>query len=40
MSWQDYVTQQLVGKNLKEGAIAGKDGQICLPRTTSSLPLR
>ena len=28
MSWQDYVTQQLLGKNLKNGAIAGMDGQI------------
>jgi len=28
MSWQDYVTTQLLGKNLKEGAIAGIDGQI------------
>ena len=28
MSWQDYITTQLLGKNLKEGAIAGIDGQI------------
>merc|ERR1712029_915042 len=28
MSWQDYVTTQLVGKNLKCGAIAGIDGNI------------
>ena len=28
MSWQDYITTQLLGKNLKEGTIAGIDGQI------------
>ena len=28
MSWQDYISQQLLAKNLKDGAIAGKDGQI------------
>ena len=48
MSWQDYISQQLLAKNLKDGAIAGKDGQIwakvgplllvlpSLPRTSSS----
>nr|ALS04989.1 profilin [Calanus sinicus] len=28
MSWQDYVNTQLVGKNLKEAAIAGHDGNL------------
>ena len=28
MSWQDYITNQLLAKNLKEGVIAGIDGQI------------
>ena len=28
MSWQDYVNTQLVGKDLKEAAIAGHDGNL------------
>jgi len=28
MSWQDYVNTQLVGKNLKDAAIAGHDGNL------------
>ena len=28
MSWQDYVNTQLVGKNLKDAAIAGHDGNV------------
>merc|ERR1712186_281858 len=28
MSWQEYVNTQMVGKNLKEAAIAGTDGNI------------
>merc|ERR1712072_808145 len=28
MSWQEYVNTQMVGKNLKESAIAGTDGNI------------
>jgi len=28
MSWQEYINTQMVGKNLKEAAIAGTDGNI------------
>jgi len=28
MSWQDYVNTQLVGKDLKNAAIAGHDGNL------------
>merc|ERR1712112_683226 len=37
MSWQDYVNTQLVSKGVKEGAIAGKDGNIWAKSDTFAL---